>query len=76
MDFPGLISCPLFISFLQEEDTDVKESGDFSKFRLSEETVQRLKGRFVYLMRSLQSCPKSSNIIYSLHEVHLYNYVT
>lgn len=32
---------------LQEEETDVKDSGDFSKFRLSEETVQKLEGRVI-----------------------------
>ena len=38
------------IIFKQEEDQDVRDSGDFSKFRLSEETVEALKGWFY-------SCP-------------------
>ena len=34
----------VFVLFSQEDDLDVKESGDFSKFRLSEETIERLRG--------------------------------
>ena len=37
-------TCHFFFMFSQEDDLDVKESGDFSKFRLSEETVERLRG--------------------------------
>lgn len=38
---------------LQEEETDVKDSGDFSKFRLSEDTVQKLEGRAIPSIISL-----------------------
>ena len=40
------------IIFEQEEDQDVRESGDFSKFRLSEETVEALKGWLLVLFMS------------------------
>lgn len=39
----------------QEEETDVKDSGDFSKFRLSEETVQKLEGKNINYLFPIQA---------------------
>ncbi|KAM7429486.1 Nucleolar RNA helicase 2 [Porites harrisoni] len=39
----------------QEDDLDVKESGDFSKFRLSEETIERLRENKINYLFPIQS---------------------
>lgn len=51
----------------EEEDADVKESGDFSKFRLSEETVQRLKGKKIDYLFPIQS--ETFDYIYDGHDL-------
>lgn len=58
---PGDLNCQqtrmlsLLRPDVKEEDQDVKESGDFSKFRLSEEIIQRLKGKKINYLFPIQS---------------------